>query len=430
MGDDFLTPADLNRGTSPPSPRRGPPRGPVFAALAVLILGLGLILWFARRLPETPPPRPTPVPVRPPPAPDPALRSEAEALRSRLTSSLHPLRSAAPEIWAASEWALLHQRLREGDQARTHQDHETAVGAYRDALTIAEALAEQLPDAPRRLYEAARFAVEAGRREEALEALEALRFLDVRHAGAAALRPRAEVADQTYAARERALDAIEREDWPMAFLAANRAMELDAEFPDVRSMHAAVRERLAGEVLDRSALREKERAELLALARRREAEEDWEAAHRAWLQVGQMGEDAAVEEGLARTRELRVLEERIRQAEPLPRSSRTHALAEELRQRDGPPLPDGLARRAETFLETWRLENTPVPVRFTSDAETEVTLLRVGRWGTFVERTEMLLPGDYVALGSRLGHRDVRVPFTVPPGGEGLEVEVRTTERF
>jgi hypothetical protein len=430
MGGDFLTPVDLDDREDKPVRRRGPPRGPLFAALAVLLLSLGVILWFGRRLPDAPPPRPTPVPVRPTPTPDPAMRLEAEVLSGQLITALQPLRSAAPEIWAASEWEALMQRQREANQALANRQYGTAADAYRDALSLAEDLAEQLSEAPQRLYETARFAVEAGRRGDALEALDALRFLDSRHAAGIALRPRAEVADQTHAARERALDAMEREDWPMAFLAVNRAMELDPEFPDVRSMHTAVREQLAGEVLDRPAMRERERSELLATAQRREAAEDWEAAHRAWLQLGQIWEDSSVAEGVERTRTFRVLEERINRAAGALRSSQADALAEDLQDWEGPELAEGLAVKAGTFLEAWRLENMPVPVRFTSDAETEVTLLRVGRWGTFVERTEELLPGDYVAVGSRLGHRDVRVPFTVPPGSESVEVDVRTVEGF
>lgn len=428
MDDDVFVPADLNDARGKPSGGGGPSRGPLWAALVVLLLGLGLIVWFGRRTPEAPPPRPTPVPVVPTPTPDPALRLEAEALNERLVAALQPLRGSAPELWAASEWEALLQRQREGNQARAQREFAEAVGAYRDAISLAEALAAQVPEAPGRLFRLARQAVESGRREEALAFLDALEMLEPNHAGARALRPRAEVADQTYAARERALDAMEREDWAMAFLAVNRAVELDADFPDVRSMQATIREHLAGEVLDRPAMRERERNELRDQAMAQEAEEDWEGAHRAWLQLGRLDPEAAVSEGLERTRVFRVLEERIDRASGAIRSTLADGVAADLQAWEGPTLPEGLKSKADAFLEAWRLERTPVPVRFTSDAETEVTLLRVGRWGVFVARTEDLLPGDYVAVGSRLGYRDIRVPFTVPAGSEGLEVDIRVVE--
>lgn len=88
-----------------------------------------------------------------------------------------------------------------------------------------------------------------------------------------------------------------------------------------------------------------------------------------------------------------------------------------------PPPPEEDVR-----LMPLRLERIPVPVRFTSDAETDVTLVRVKHLGTFVERTEVLLPGDYVAVGTRLGYRDRRISFTVKAGSEGLDVDVRVVE--
>ncbi|MCH8527395.1 MAG: tetratricopeptide repeat protein [Kiritimatiellae bacterium] len=429
MDDDVLIPADLNAPDGPSSGGGGPSRGPLWAALVVVLAGIGLIFWLSRRLPDTPPPRPTPVPVTPTPTPDPALRLEAEALSGRLIAALQPLRSAAPALGAAAEWEALMKRQREGNQAMAGRDYAAAVGAYGDAVSLAEDLAEQLPEAPQLLFVLARAAVESGQRDEALAALDALQTLEPGHAAARALRPRAEVSDQTFAARERALDAMEREDWPMAFLAVNRAAELDEDFPNVRDMRAAVREQLADEVLDRDALRERERAELVERAEALEAEENWRGAHRAWLEAARVAGEDAVSAGLERTRRFQVLEERIVRASASLRSGLANDLAEELQALEETAFPEGLGGRVADFLTQWRLERTPVPVRFTSDAETEVRVLRMAAgWEPFVERTVEFLPGDYIAVGSRLGHRDVRVPFTVPPGSEGVEVDVRVEE--
>jgi tetratricopeptide (TPR) repeat protein len=397
--------------------------------LAVVLVGIGLIFWVGRRLPDTPPPRPTPTPAAPVATPDPGLRLEAEAMSGHLISALQPLRSAAPDLWAAAEWEALLRRQREGNQAMAVRDFAVAVGAYGDAVALAEALTEQVPDAPGRLFVLARAAVESGHSEKALEALDALMTLEPGHAAARALRPRAEVADQTYAARERVLDAMEREDWPMAFLAVNRAVELDEDFPNVRDMREVVRERLTDEVLDRNALRERERAELIGRAEALEAQENWRAAHRAWLEAARVAGEDAVSEGLERTRRFQVLDERISRALASLRSALANELAEELQVVEGAELPEGLGGKAADFLTRWRLERTPVPVRFTSDAETEVRILRLAaQWEPFAERTVDLLPGDYIAVGSRLGYRNVRVPFTVPPGSDGVEVDVRVEE--
>src|SRR5690606_19794755 len=59
---------------------------------------------------------------------------------------------------------------------------------------------------------------------------------------------------------------------------------------------------------------------------------------------------------------------------------------------------------------------TPVVVELRSDAQTEVTLYRVGRLGVFSSKQVELRPGQYTVIGSRDGYRDVRETFTVLPG--------------
>jgi hypothetical protein len=49
---------------------------------------------------------------------------------------------------------------------------------------------------------------------------------------------------------------------------------------------------------------------------------------------------------------------------------------------------------------------------------TEVTLFRVGVLGSFTATEVDLRPGNYTAVGSRDGYRDVRRTFTVLPGRE------------
>ena len=74
----------------------------------------------------------------------------------------------------------------------------------------------------------------------------------------------------------------------------------------------------------------------------------------------------------------------------------------------------------------------PLNVTLVSDGLTSVEVRPVdegGRLGTF-GRTDLLLkPGDYVAIGSRRGYRDVRVEFTVGFGRTPEQVTVECTER-
>jgi hypothetical protein len=63
---------------------------------------------------------------------------------------------------------------------------------------------------------------------------------------------------------------------------------------------------------------------------------------------------------------------------------------------------------------------TPLTVRLVSDNATEVSIFRVGQLGKFSTRELELRPGEYVAVGSRPGFRDVRLEFRVAP-----EIELR-----
>ena len=72
----------------------------------------------------------------------------------------------------------------------------------------------------------------------------------------------------------------------------------------------------------------------------------------------------------------------------------------------------------------------PVEVQFASDDLTSVTLLRVAELGEF-ERTSLALkPGRYVALGRRIGYREVREEFTVGYGQTPEQVVVQCVERL
>ncbi len=74
--------------------------------------------------------------------------------------------------------------------------------------------------------------------------------------------------------------------------------------------------------------------------------------------------------------------------------------------------------------------STPRPVVLRSDEETDVTVYQVGRFGRFSERRMTLRPGEYTAVGSRAGYRDVRIRFRVPPSGEETTIDIRCEERI
>ena len=73
---------------------------------------------------------------------------------------------------------------------------------------------------------------------------------------------------------------------------------------------------------------------------------------------------------------------------------------------------------------------TPVDVTLQSDNLTEVTLFRVAKLGLFNQTTVQLRPGRYIAAGSRMGFRDVRVEFTITGEPLAQPILVRCSEQI
>lgn len=89
----------------------------------------------------------------------------------------------------------------------------------------------------------------------------------------------------------------------------------------------------------------------------------------------------------------------------------------------GPVLEAQLSELQKLLL--WA--KTPVTVKFISDEQTDVTLLRVKRLGSFATSELTLRPGRYTALGVRNGFRDVRINFDIKPESRA-EIDVRCLE--
>ena len=81
----------------------------------------------------------------------------------------------------------------------------------------------------------------------------------------------------------------------------------------------------------------------------------------------------------------------------------------------------------EALLESSQVE---IDINLVSDSLTDVTLLRIGTMGTFEQRSISLKPGRYVAVGKRIGYREVREEFTVGFGQTPDSVVVQCEERI
>ena len=114
---------------------------------------------------------------------------------------------------------------------------------------------------------------------------------------------------------------------------------------------------------------------------------------------------------------------RLSSAEVLKQADRVLADAQGIKN-PGPKLKEKIVRMEQSLREAV----TPIIVEMLSDQDTRVTLYKVGELGQFGRKQLSLVPGNYVAVGSRAGYRDVRVEFQLTAKGRDKPVVVVCTE--
>ena len=103
----------------------------------------------------------------------------------------------------------------------------------------------------------------------------------------------------------------------------------------------------------------------------------------------------------------------------------TQKLLEDMKGIEG---GEKLKTQVKQLQQALYLSQVPIQVRFGSDGLTNVTLYRIGEFGTFTNKMVQLKPGSYQVAGSRTGFRDVQIEFTVKPNSSNMSIEVRCTD--
>ena len=230
-----------------------------------------------------------------------------------------------------------------------------------------------------------------------------------------------------HAAMSVALTALESQDFAASRAALTRADGIRPGAPEV----ADTRRRLGLAVQrNRISAHRKEATTLERGERWQEASEHYAAvlsidSKAAFAQVGR-------ERSVARARIHAELDAYLAELErlnaPGPRNNARRLLdaAVDLDAETEPKL----AAKIRRLTEALEIALTPIRVRLQSDNLTDVAVYKVGRFGRFARHDLLLPPGNYVAVGSRSGYRDVRVEFTLSAGQEPGDVIVRCQEKI
>jgi tetratricopeptide (TPR) repeat protein len=405
-----------------------------------------------------------------------ALDAQAQRDLAALVTQQDRLEGRNVAQWGGEAWQRYQELSRNGDDAYLEQDVAAAAEAYRQALATGTALLDEGFRLTGAALDAGETALAAGDASTASErfqfalsispnddrgrlglaraqrlprVLELMREADAAATGgdlpaAIELYRNAVALDPEWAPARAALASASGNLEQYRFersLSQGFAAIGESQFDDaIEHFDAALKIRPGSEEAQNGLFQAEEGLKLgqLALARVRalafERRELWSQAIEQYESA--LATDPTLEyaiAGLERARARRDLEVKLLNLIDNPRlllddvvladAQRLRAQADGIESK-GEQITDQLARLDRLLT----LATTPQPVVLRSDALTQVTVYRVGTIGSFTETEIALRPGDYTAVGSRDGYRDVRRSFSVLPGERLDPIEIICVE--
>lgn len=403
-------------------------------------------------------------------------RAETEVVLGGLVSKMNTLEERAVQRWGGLRFRQAQAVYAEGDDAYLARDYSLATQKYEQATKIVEPLLEEVDKVFAKTLSDAQTALEDA------DTIEALRLFEL----AVAISPSNSVAQSGYArarnlgevlsltdrgfayeneleldaARqsfERAIEldpewqpaqvgltrvletinqmefdsrmtegliAVEEGDYPAARAAFRMAQTLMPDSPEPADGLMQVDQGLR---LDRIAVLERQ-------AGSEEQNEQWEVAVETYTRILEIDANLVfAQQGLSRANEMSALHARLEGyiekpdslSAPSTMGKATSLVVDITRM---PNIGPRLADQRDQLSRLLKRAATPLAVELVSDNATDVSIYRIGKLGSFHSREIKLRPGNYVAVGSRAGYRDVRLEFRVAPELESGPVVIRCEE--
>ena len=466
---------------------RGTPAWVLPALGALLVLALLVIFWLPNNLqPTQPASAPTATAGQPSAttadttpwsdAQAARLRQQAQEVLAQLLDLQFALQERGVEKWAPAPFAQAKTVAAEGDALYKNRQYEQAVARYQQSLASLQTLQESMPQELTRRLEEAQQAIDKGDATAARAALQLAALIAPDNGDIAKLLQRAEALPQLLPMLQAAATAEAAGDLPQAQQLLQQATALDPLHRraqgELQRITAQLNERGFNEAMSQgyaalnagrfdsarkafgtaaklqpgsreaaSALQEvkttetvRQLASLEQQGRQNEQQEQWQKAVAVYEQAQKI--DSSVlfaSDGLKRSRARAQLEQQLRTAIDDPQRLSDAAVAAAAAQLlvqaqqvkpSGPALAQQITR-LDTLL---RQAGTSIAVTLRSDQETEVLVLKVAKLGRFKEHELTLKPGNYTAVGTRNGYRDVRQNFTIAADSTPAPVTIICTD--
>tara|TARA_R110002124_G_scaffold313_3_gene1234 strand:- start:1813 stop:3366 length:1554 start_codon:yes stop_codon:yes gene_type:complete len=403
-------------------------------------------------------------------------RKEAQEIAAQLLELQLALKERGAQQWAADAFAAVTPIATAGDALYKNREYAAATEQYQQGLAALQALQASIPQVLADLLEQARKALDQGDATTATATLATAALIEPDNSDIATLRHRAEVLPQLLTLLDEAQAAETAGDLAQAQALLQQATKLDplhasaqselqrvtarardqgfnqsmsegyaalnqGQYDSARKAFNAAAKLQPGSKEAASALQEVTTAEtaqrlagLKQQGQREEQQEQWANAVAAYEQAQKIdGSVLFAREGLERSRMRAQIDQQLRTAIAEPQRLTDTAVAAATEQllaqaRQITPRGPALEQQISALDTALRQANTEVTVTLRSDEKTDVIVYKVARLGSFSERELTLRPGNYTALGTRAGYRDVRHSFTIAADSTPAPVTIICTE--
>jgi len=405
-------------------------------------------------------------------------RSKSQELLAQMLELQDQLEQKNVQAWAADEYANILKLATDGDTAYQEQDFNASATLYTNAAEAMSGLLNNMDKLFTDAVNAGNAAIDNGDATAARQAFEKALVMKADDSSAQAGLVRAQSLDQVLKLITEGNDLQLNGDLKQAKAVYEQALALDKQSLTAKQQLAVVNGRLgeaeftrqmsagyahlqnndlsrakaafeqarrlkpsAAEAssaiaqIDTSLLND-EIATLLQTATTLEAQEKWGEAVAAYDKALALDANLAqAQEGKQYASSRVQLDARLEQIIAKPERLADTAVHAEVssifeQARQISPAEPRLATQLQKVEKLLAIATVPLDILFRSDTQTEVSLVRIGALGKFSEKSMALVPGNYTAVGTRPGYRDVRVEFTVTAEVPGQVIVISAVEKI
>ena len=403
-------------------------------------------------------------------------RQDAQTLLAEIIARRDRLQEKRVELWGEFEFKQAMSQIERGDQQYQYGEYAESVASYQSALdglsslettgktTLAKAineasnaieesilstatsnielasamapankkvqrLSQRVANLPRLIE-----ALQQGEKHSALNQLSDAKkafstavTLDPQHKKAAAALAKTEqkITEQRFRGHmSQGFRELDNNSFEQATAAFNRAGKVYANHPAVEQALAQLETRRSQLWVTRNMARAEELAK----------QEQWQQAKSIYEKL--LLADATLTDVKVKQIPVNVradLDKRIRAIieDPLALAANSQLRKAQKTMRDASEIASPgplLSSQIKTLKQIIKASQTPVEVTLASDSNTNVTLFKVARLGSFEKTSVSLKPGRYIAAGTRSGYRDVRIEFTLTDKGFDSPITISCNE--